>query len=500
EIRNLEAQLLYLDICTLHRFDCPVRAGMISRLSNITFEDFRDRFMQPLEKVVEAFQDYKIGDFVYRTRHPEIASFVFERALETEAQRATQLARMLQYLNPEYSVDGKALEHILKGRRLAEVFADKALVHQLFTTAESVGIDPAFVWHQRAVFELHHRGSDLRSALSSINKALELANKDYTSLKHTKANIYRRLAKETKDAQEREEYHSRAKEVLSPLTKTARDSYPVTLLVEVMIDELECNLGLGANEEAREEPNEERPALPLLMHEIKSKLDENTVKFPHDVHLLKASARFSKVLSKFPESKSILEKASKIDPGNGQIAVLLARALSKAGQLGDAKAILTNCNKVRGTQVEVHFELAMLLIREDEEKNDEAIYHHLKRSFKSGDTRYRSRFELARFCYLHGRIDEAKKLFGELRKCKASPHEKSRVRHVVKGQSRDNAQFRGTIESVKPGYCWIRSYEFDETIFAHSSAFENDKKMKTGSGVTMTMAFTYKGPQAKSVA
>jgi hypothetical protein len=35
------AKLLYLDICSLHRFGPPVRAGLISRIHNISFEDFR---------------------------------------------------------------------------------------------------------------------------------------------------------------------------------------------------------------------------------------------------------------------------------------------------------------------------------------------------------------------------------------------------------------------------------------------------------------------------
>src|SRR5690606_13111362 len=35
-----QAQVLYLDICTLHRLGVLVRAGIISRISGITFDDF----------------------------------------------------------------------------------------------------------------------------------------------------------------------------------------------------------------------------------------------------------------------------------------------------------------------------------------------------------------------------------------------------------------------------------------------------------------------------
>jgi hypothetical protein len=49
-----EAQSVYLDVCTLDRLGAPVRAGLISRISGIGFEDFKSRFLQPLECIVDA--------------------------------------------------------------------------------------------------------------------------------------------------------------------------------------------------------------------------------------------------------------------------------------------------------------------------------------------------------------------------------------------------------------------------------------------------------------
>ena len=47
EYKNIvpaEARILYLDICTLHRLRVPVRAGLISRISGISYERFRGTF------------------------------------------------------------------------------------------------------------------------------------------------------------------------------------------------------------------------------------------------------------------------------------------------------------------------------------------------------------------------------------------------------------------------------------------------------------------------
>ena len=49
-----QARRLYLDICTLNQFGIPVRAGTITRVSGIRFNDYRERLFRPLQNVVIA--------------------------------------------------------------------------------------------------------------------------------------------------------------------------------------------------------------------------------------------------------------------------------------------------------------------------------------------------------------------------------------------------------------------------------------------------------------
>lgn len=72
-----QAQILYLDICSLHRLGVPVRAGLVSRLTGIRFEDFQSRFLKPLERVVAVQSDWHSRDFVYKARHRDIAQILF---------------------------------------------------------------------------------------------------------------------------------------------------------------------------------------------------------------------------------------------------------------------------------------------------------------------------------------------------------------------------------------------------------------------------------------
>src|SRR3972149_8562629 len=52
-----EAKLLYLDVCTLHRFKVGVRAGLLSRVSGITLNLFQERLLKPLEHVIRVYYD-----------------------------------------------------------------------------------------------------------------------------------------------------------------------------------------------------------------------------------------------------------------------------------------------------------------------------------------------------------------------------------------------------------------------------------------------------------
>ncbi len=54
-IRPTPARMLYLDICALNQLGVGVRAGLISRISGITFADFERDFFKPLEHVVHTY-------------------------------------------------------------------------------------------------------------------------------------------------------------------------------------------------------------------------------------------------------------------------------------------------------------------------------------------------------------------------------------------------------------------------------------------------------------
>jgi hypothetical protein len=94
-IPTSEARRLYLDICCLHRFGPPVRAGLISRIHNISFDEFKDRFFRPLEQIVKLRLDPKSGDYVYEARHSHIAHELYRSILLTQDERFDNIVRIV---------------------------------------------------------------------------------------------------------------------------------------------------------------------------------------------------------------------------------------------------------------------------------------------------------------------------------------------------------------------------------------------------------------------
>ncbi len=64
KIRPATAQQIYLDIATMHQFGANARAGAISRIAGIGFEDFQQEFLGPLIDTIHIKTDPYTRDYL----------------------------------------------------------------------------------------------------------------------------------------------------------------------------------------------------------------------------------------------------------------------------------------------------------------------------------------------------------------------------------------------------------------------------------------------------
>lgn len=219
-IEPSEARLLYLDICSLHRFGPPVRAGLISRIHNISFESFKDRFFKPLEQIVILREDKRSGDYVYEARHSYIANTLYERVVSTQEDRFENIIRIVTKLNPNFSYDQEVMRLIVKADNLEKAISDHAKIRQIYDVAQASLGTRSVLHHQRGIFEMHIANDmgSLAVAEKHFEAALEQEPHN-NAIKHSLAELDLRRSRLTHDTIERNTWRRSAIERATALTK-----------------------------------------------------------------------------------------------------------------------------------------------------------------------------------------------------------------------------------------------------------------------------------------
>ncbi|MCB1742746.1 MAG: hypothetical protein KDK91_20390, partial [Gammaproteobacteria bacterium] len=490
-----EAQSLYLDVCTFHRLKVPLRAGLVSRVSGITLEYFRDRLFKPLEHVVNVVFDGLSRDYAYQSRHPVIADLVFQQVLGEPERRADQLVRLLRYMNVDFQSDQVAFGNFVRGRELAELFDDRMLAERIFQAATEAAASVSHVEHQRAVFEINHPSGNIHRALDALQKAEAEAEYGRHSIQHTRAQALRKLALESESEIERDRVRSEAVTIVRRLIRRGGSSHPYHTLGQILLDQLkERILELEEVNASMEELRNRQVG--ELIGEIEKIVYEGLQKFPNESYLLDLEARLASIVSDEPRATAALEKALESNPGNGFICARLARFHRGRGDLVSAKRVLMRCLDKNPTDRHAHLQLAKVMRDEDEYAQREGIRHHLRRSFSPGDANYDAQFWYARHEFLYGDIDRAKETFDALRRANVPSGMKQHAQGKVREKGDVAKVFRGSVRIKMDSYCFVTSPELRSDIFMYPGAFEDGhwEALTNISEISFELAFTLRGP------
>ena len=409
-----EAQSLYLDVCTFHRLNVPLRAGLVSRVSGITLEYFRSQLFSPLEHVVQVVFDRLSRDYAYQSRHPVIADLVFQQTLAEPERRADQIVRLIGCMNVDFQSDQVAFANLISGRELTELFDDRVLVDRIFQAASNATANVAHVEHQRAVFEINHPAGDIYRALDALKRAEADAGHRKNAIRHTRAQALRKLALESNSAIERDKMRSEAKSIVRRLLRYDKSPHPYHTLGRILLDELREDIEALATIDGSEEDRKQRQVGGLI-GKIESVLGEGLQKFPGHSYLLDLESKFASTVDDAPRARRALERALQANPGNGFISTQLARLLRRRGDREAAKGVLERCLEMNPTNREAHLWLGRLLSDEDGGEQRDLVRHHLRRSFAPGDANYDAQFWYARHEFLYGDAEQARQTFGALR-------------------------------------------------------------------------------------
>jgi len=252
-------------------------------------------------------------------------------------------------------------------------------------------------------------------------------------------------------------------------------------------------------------PEQERPTEDRFfadkLQETERTLARAQQLFPEDAEMVETEARLWSTMKDKRRALHALERAWKKMPRGSGTAIRISKIHASANRPEAQKAILDEALARDSEDKQAHYAMAMFLLSQGSEKWDNrTIARHLSASFGVNDGNFEERYMFAQFLFTTGEVDRADELFAEIDRRapadfrKIAPKRDNVMTAVLRTMS-------GTIETINPGYFFLRSGGYPKNIFAHRSAFEESEvdEMEYGNQVFFRIRFNRRGPVAVSV-
>jgi tetratricopeptide (TPR) repeat protein len=488
KIVPLDAQDMYLSVCVLNRLNVAVRAGVISRMHDLPFDFFRDRFFKPLEHVVYTKYDSILRDHTYASRHPHIAEIVFQRVLTDPELRLDKYLRCLKALNVSYSTDEYAFRQMVRGRVVQDLFPSNEMARLVFKTAtDTIGRDP-FLLQQMALYEMNAGGS-LGRAGELLDAAAAAAPND-PSIKHSKAELLLKLADVARTPLERDHRLQEAMTIASALRRDIRrggGSHAFHTIVKVGLRRLEVVLKEDGEAVSHE-------SVSAAIRAVEESLLDGLQQFPDDSYLRTSEADLATALRDSKRAIAAMQAAFRANPRNSSIAVRLSKSLEAGGQSGEAQKVLKTALENNPGDKKLNFAFAKFLLNQKTEVGGQVEYH-LQRSFTEGDSNYEAQLLYARQLYLRGDAETSRNRFKGLGLIRVGPTVRDKMRYPIEGW------FAGGVTKTDATYCFVARDGVGDWVFAHRNDIDPKvwASIKVGTRLRFRIAFKLRGPAAFDV-
>lgn len=481
-IRPIEAQKIYLTICVMNRFNILVRAGIISRIHDISFKDFKKRFFEPLEQIISTVENKKIKEYFYAARHSDIAEIIYSNVLRDQEERFDEFLKCLACLNISYETDRKVFYRMIRTSSLLDEFSDHRMIQQIFKTAwEKVGSHKELL-HQMAIYEMKRDSGNLKEANRLLETAHDIAPNDYTIV-HSFAELKLRLAEQTDKELERKHYLDQAKAICYDNSKHL-DSYGIATLIKTELLRLEEIL------KKQEPESSDESEIQNIVKNVDSQLENGLQKYPGTHHLLDLEARLAKIVSDSQRLITALTKSFQINPRNSHVALWLAKCYKEKRDIGKAKGILENGLSAKDSK-ELHYAYAKLLL-EDADNEKDALEYHFKRAYTPGDNNYDAQLLHARQLYINGDHEGSRAIFNILKRARLSFEDKIKPLYPL------TDKFHGAITQLEADFGFITRDGVGDRIYFHQGDDKNGifDKAILNDRVVFTIAFNMHGTKA----
>ena len=400
------ARRLYLDIATMHQFGVTARAGAISRISGIRFNDFESDFFEPLKDIVRIKTDRFSGDNGYEARHTRVSRIVFGVACNSDDEKGAQLARIISGLDIGYTSDKRIVEKICKGRAIAEQFTSIVPAREIFEMACKAAPTSAFLFQQAAILEYQHKQGSLDRSLDLAETARMIDDNNHIYI-HTLAEVMRRKANEADNPVRKEQYRGQARSYLNEIW--LKSSVVAVSFCNLLVDE-----AIDLLKHLSSEPKDhEILEFDSKVNDAVDRLRRATQDFPENAEFASVEARMWQRLGESEKAKSALLKAIRARPRNSGAFIRLSSIHKEAQATEETLKVLRDGLDKFPDDKNLHLKIALLLVELTETPTSDVEYH-FRSSFSAGDHNFDARFYYAEYLFWAGKVGDAVDLFSQI--------------------------------------------------------------------------------------
>lgn len=486
------AKSIYLTVCVLNRLKVPVRAGLVSRIHEISFEDFKTNFYDPLEKVVIS-RGSSESDVYFAARHSEIAEIVFRRALEKSEDRYLEYINILSKLNIAFSTDKNSYRLLIRAKSLQELFPDLNDVTAIYKHAEDVFGDDPYLMQQMANYERIRPNGSVEKAISLLVKATESAPYD-SSILHSLAVCWRDKAVTLTDPHQLHLAISESRGYLQQIVNRWGDSpYVSSTAIELSIIGLKHLLA---------DENTSIKVLNESIRKVQKELTDNKQKFPSNGHVYNLEAQFSELINDSVRALQALKKAFEENDREPFLAIRLAEIFTGIENNEEAKKVLELALERRRADHGLNFHYAELLRKQETFEQSELVYFY-RRAFSPGDKNYQAQFWYARYLFFSADSSKHKQsedVFAQIRNGRFSFEDRHKVRDYDGSKSSPRVH-SGRIVKKRENFGFLVMDGTGYEIFVAARQLKEDLwgAVNEGDRVNFNIAFTFSGPCAANL-
>lgn len=482
-IGNPIAQSVYLTVSIMHRLGAETRAGLISRVHGISFSEFKEKLFKPLEYIVFDRKNPKINDYVYLTRHSQVAEIVFATTLVNPQERFDEYVRIITHLNLDFESDRIAYVAMTNARQLMSIFPDPLMIRNFYDIASDNLIDKTRLLQQRAIFEMNSTGGSLITAERLLR---ESKTEDDPLIEHSFAEL---ILKKAEAARYDNEFYSYIDDAINKcntlIGKYKNNIHPYHTVLKA----LNLKLRKVIN-------SEDDGAVQRTLKEAEKYFSITKQIFYEDKFVLETESTFNEIINNKPDAKELLKRAFDKHKSSPFIALRYSHFLEREKEYKLSASVIKESIEINPQDKDLNYRYAELLGTYNLAENSEII-HYLRRSFTNGDSRFQAQFWYARSLFLEKDKEGSFKIFQILKKVNLNPHIKNTPQGVLKENGVD-VIFTGEVVSIQYNFGFIRRDKYGDDIYFRIGE-GLDFGLKSRKQVKFNIGFNYSGPVAINI-